>query len=94
MSDSTKTDSDAWPNLSKFMDRMVTWMKKITTPEFAEFQRQRLGYVLADDFARDLVFDNPVDDFKFSKEIEEQHDLIMSVFHLHSSAEAHESPHF
>jgi len=75
-------------NFSKFMDCMAKWIEKITTPEFLEFQRQRIGYVLAYDFETELSrAAHATDNFRFDEDIENQHKLMTSFLHLFSSAQ-------
>ena len=84
-----KDNNDASSNMSKFMDSMVKWLDKITTPEFLEFQKERIAHVLADGLDRNsLLTKQTFEDFKFPDQIEKQHDLVTSFFHLHSAAEA------
>jgi hypothetical protein len=70
-------------SVNKFMDQMVKWLGKITTPEFREFQHQRIGFILADDLERETL---PREDFRFDEDVEKQHNLITSFLNLHTSA--------
>ncbi|MBV8505894.1 MAG: hypothetical protein JOZ58_20235 [Acetobacteraceae bacterium] len=45
-------------DLSTLMDCIHKWIAKTTTPEFMKFKRDQIGYVLADDFIRKIVWPN------------------------------------
>jgi hypothetical protein len=72
------------PHFEALFATIIKWMdKNLSSDEFKKFKRQQIGYVLSEEWERELGIADPYPEpFSFSEQITKEHDLISAFFHL------------